>query len=653
MSRPYTLAYADYRAKVLAGWLGKSLGGVVGAPYENQTMYHALPADAWPAKIAPNDDFDIQVVWLEALQERGLYLTGTDLAEYWQDRCTYNFCEYGHFLRNLQRGLTPPLTGDFDNSFFRESEGCPIRSEIWAFVAPGNPELAAALAQVDAELDHAGLSIAAERFNAAAAAQAFVTTSLDEALAAGRAVVPADSPIATAVDEVRRIARRFPDHLQAWRTVLRAYGDRDASKALTNHALVLLSLFHGGGDVERTIRLAVASGWDTDCTAATAAALLGVLHGPAAMPTAWVQRLGPNLCCAIPVRHRTAPLAAFTDETCLLGVEMAAARNPRIQLTGAPTVVVRPPPPARPTLTASYPAGPALWRERATTVHLTPQPAPAATDRLTVQTPAGVQATVAPLAGGVWTLTIARTTPTAPLPDRNLFRATWIDAVGTPRATQTFGLVGARQWLVYGPYWDMWDTRRASECPYFNATRHCLPHESGQWGDIYNLYARLDRPYLDEARLLREELWAEAPLLVEQPEDRLRGSDFGGFNGQACYYFVRTFAAPAPGPVLVMIPRSGPCQVWLDGQPLLSDDRQRGFSGLDDPAVPVTLTGRPQRLVIKLVQEAGDVSVALQVLAQRAEQVQLAGADVFPKITSWLVDCLADHVPAGGPAALP
>ena len=41
-----------------------------------------------------------------------------DLAEFWQDRCWYNFAEYGVFLNNVQRGIRPPLSGTWNNRFF-------------------------------------------------------------------------------------------------------------------------------------------------------------------------------------------------------------------------------------------------------------------------------------------------------------------------------------------------------------------------------------------------------------------------------------------------------------------------------------------------------------------------------------------------------
>ena len=51
----------------------------------------------------------------------------------------YNVClanEYAVSIRNINLGILPPVSGTHDNSYFLNSMGCPIRSEIWALLAP-------------------------------------------------------------------------------------------------------------------------------------------------------------------------------------------------------------------------------------------------------------------------------------------------------------------------------------------------------------------------------------------------------------------------------------------------------------------------------------------------------------------------------------
>jgi ADP-ribosylglycohydrolase len=52
--KPAPLHYATYRDRVLAGWLGKSIGGAMGAPVENQKQRHQFTEETiWPARHAP------------------------------------------------------------------------------------------------------------------------------------------------------------------------------------------------------------------------------------------------------------------------------------------------------------------------------------------------------------------------------------------------------------------------------------------------------------------------------------------------------------------------------------------------------------------------------------------------------------------------
>ncbi len=641
------IPYTVYRDKVLACWIGKSIGGMVGQPYENHKVFGDAPTEKlWPSFLAPNDDLDIQLVWLEAMQERGLFLASRDLAEFWQDRCWYNFCEYGHFLYNIQRGIAPPLSGTWNNQFFSESEGCPIRAEIWGLVSPGNPGLAAELARKDGELDHGGFSVQVEQFLAATVAQAFVSQSLEEALAGGLSVVPGDSQFARLVPEVRSICEKFPEHPRAWRQVIRAYGDRDASKAVTNHAIVLMSLYLGKLDFKRTIQLCVNSGWDTDCTAATAGALLGVLGGRNGLPADWVENMGRQLNCELKVKHQQASIEDVAEDTARLGVEMTAHRNGAAILTNAPAVTVRQPPPPAINLEVEYPGEPVLWNARPTSVRLmveNPFSHPSH-GMIEITAPAGVQCefptgsvTVGPGSRAFIEVTIRRTTPGAWLADKNLFTARWRES-GQVQADLMFGLGGARQWQVYGPYWDAWDKTRHTERPWPKISQYGDWYFPGE--DSYNQYVRLDPPYLDESRLVREDLPEEDPMVLERGEDLITEAHLGGFKGQACYYLVRTFRGPAGGAINanLAVGQSGPYRVWLNGQETaVSTHLTNWTAGVGGPGVQ--LTDQPQRLVVKVARLTDAFAFSAAFLG--------AGDNTRQRGVSYIQDGLED-LPAGG-----
>ena len=152
----FTITEDEYHAKVYGCWLGKNIGGTLGGPHEGKkdvldlTFYDPVPDEP-----AFNDDLDLQLVWLATLEKKGPQVSSYDLGQAWLKHITYPFDEYGIARRNLQRGLAPPASGWFDN-WFTDCMGAPIRSEIWACIAPGLPDVAARYAYQDATVDHAG-----------------------------------------------------------------------------------------------------------------------------------------------------------------------------------------------------------------------------------------------------------------------------------------------------------------------------------------------------------------------------------------------------------------------------------------------------------------------------------------------------------------
>jgi len=92
------LTYDRYLDQVLGGWIGKSIGGTIGARFEGYKGWIELaPEDMFPDKVPPNDDLDIQVLWLKVLEEKGAALTSDDMAQAWLEGCWYPFNEYGIF----------------------------------------------------------------------------------------------------------------------------------------------------------------------------------------------------------------------------------------------------------------------------------------------------------------------------------------------------------------------------------------------------------------------------------------------------------------------------------------------------------------------------------------------------------------------------
>ena len=79
------LTYAQYRDKVRACWLGKNIGGTLGAPFECIRGVYDISYYTHDLSLGvlPNDDLDLQLLWLNAAESYGKQLTARELGEYW------------------------------------------------------------------------------------------------------------------------------------------------------------------------------------------------------------------------------------------------------------------------------------------------------------------------------------------------------------------------------------------------------------------------------------------------------------------------------------------------------------------------------------------------------------------------------------------
>jgi ADP-ribosylglycohydrolase len=317
--KPVILNYREYYNKVLGCWLGKNIGGTLGAPFEwrRQVNDVAFYTQDLAGEALPNDDLDIQLLWLVALEERGLDLDARTLGEYWVLYVTPHWSEYGTAKVNLRAGLMPPLSGTLHNDY-RDSCGSFIRSEIWACIAPGSPQVAARYAYQDAILDHGdGEGVYAELFCAIMESAAFVQSDIEKLIEIGLAYIPADCGVSGAVRDAQASYRAGKSWQQARESVLAGYRggtffewhDRTSEAdwqrgfgqgkrgwdAPCNIGMLIIGLLYGEGDFGRSICTTVNCGEDTDCTGATAGALFGILHGAEAIPERWVAPIGRKI----------------------------------------------------------------------------------------------------------------------------------------------------------------------------------------------------------------------------------------------------------------------------------------------------------------------------------------------------------------------
>jgi len=326
------LTEQEYYDKVYGCWLGKNVGGTLGTPLENMWGKEEMFDVWWYPKLQegglPNDDLELQLIWLQAIEERGLNITARDLAEYWLDCIQYNFDEYGLNKTNLKKGLLPPISGYFNN-WFKHCMGSPIRSEIWACIAPGLPNVAAKYAYEDAIVDHAGgESVYGEIFNAAVEAAAFIISDKEKLLEIGLSFIPQDCQTAKAIRNALEAYKEGMGWKDARNFVLKNSYSPVAQYSPVNLGFQTIGWLYGE-DFGDAICKAVNCGYDTDCTGATLGSILGIILGKDGLPKKWIEPLSDKIVTNSSwggIRNVREPknLDDLTERVCKIGKKIIA-----------------------------------------------------------------------------------------------------------------------------------------------------------------------------------------------------------------------------------------------------------------------------------------------------------------------------------------
>ena len=307
----------EFRKRIMGCWLGKNIGGTLGMPMEwnrqkNDVAYYTH--DMSNGEPLPNDDLDIQILWLLALEDHGIKLDAKILGEYFNEFMIFTHAEYGTAKTNLRAGLQPPITGTYNNKF-KDSCGSYIRADLWACLFPGDPERAAKYAFEDSIVDHGdGEGTYAEIFIVTMEAVAFYEKDIRKLLQIGLSYIPDACAVSKAVRDAIRtfddgmtpeecrdyIMQHYIGHRE-WHLV----SPEDEEKGYdqgpmgwdvpSNIMIIVYGLLFGKNDYEKSMCIAVNFGEDTDCTAGTIAALFGLMYGYEIFDKKWTDPIGHRI----------------------------------------------------------------------------------------------------------------------------------------------------------------------------------------------------------------------------------------------------------------------------------------------------------------------------------------------------------------------
>ena len=338
-----TINDAEFRDRVYACWLGKNIGGTLGMPFEGKTDLNNLTfyTNVKEGEPAANDDLDLQILWLKAMEENNYRVDAYTLGEYWLKYVPVNWNEYGVGKINMKLGIMPPLSGEYNNAKWKTSNGAWIRSEIWACLAPGNPMLAAQFAWNDACVDHGCTDgTFAEIFTATLESAAFVEKDMNKLIQFALSTIPSDCRVAKAVNTAVEAKKGGMTWQQAREAVIKATEDLGWFQAPRNVAFTMIGWLYGENDFGKSICIAVNCGDDTDCTGATLGSILGIIYGTAIIPQKWKAPIGDGIkTVAVSGFEVPATLQVLTDKTVATQKKVAEFYQSTLKVTTGKTAI--------------------------------------------------------------------------------------------------------------------------------------------------------------------------------------------------------------------------------------------------------------------------------------------------------------------------
>ncbi|WP_420006835.1 ADP-ribosylglycohydrolase family protein [Arenibacterium sp. LLYu02] len=335
--------------KIYAGFLGKAIGVRLGAPIESVLWtYDRIRATYGEItgyirdyrEFAADDDTNGPIYFIRALRDYGLQATAEDVGRTW-----LNYAAEGHGMywwggfgistehtayNNLRAGIPAPQSGSIAQNGLTVAEqiGGQIFIDSWGWVNPGAPQRAAEMSAMAASVAHDGEGLNGARFCAAAIAAAFEVESVAEIVATALATLEASSTYAGVCRAVLEFHRCHPDDWRACRQMLEEDWGYDrypgVCHIIPNAGATVLALLYGAGDLVRTVEIATMAGWDTDCNAGNAGAIIGTFQGVTADWDKYRRPINDFLVASgISGTLNIVDIPSFTRELTVLALDLA------------------------------------------------------------------------------------------------------------------------------------------------------------------------------------------------------------------------------------------------------------------------------------------------------------------------------------------
>jgi len=298
------ISYDELHDKIAGAWIGQIVGNIYGLAYENKFVDNPGP-ETWPYDYTKSinkmkavdgafsdDDTDVEYLYLLMMEKYGTCPTYEQIREGWmyhiRDRV---WLANRASLGLMHHGFTPPFTGDKDINPHWFQIDPQLINEIWSYTAPGMLKYAAVKSDWAARITSDLWAVSPTIHYGVMYANAFFESDIRKLIEEGLKYLPEKDRYSKTVHEMLALYDKYP---KDWKSARKAMAEKYYVKepemtktiwnANLNGACGILALLYGNGDVQRTLEIGCAIGFDCDNQTATINGILGVINGAKVIP---------------------------------------------------------------------------------------------------------------------------------------------------------------------------------------------------------------------------------------------------------------------------------------------------------------------------------------------------------------------------------
>jgi hypothetical protein len=329
------MSRSEYLDRVNAIWMGQMIGQLTGLLFEHKpaSVLSDTPLVHGKGFAETDDDYYYEMVTIRAFEKYGINLTVEQLGDQWLENSAGSWGSSAEALALLKRGVKAPDTGNPRYNRLWWTIGPQFSSDVYGTLAPGMPNVAAAMARRLTHVNGYAEGTDGAVFVSGMISLGFVETDTKEIVRKAASLISPLSPYHQCLDLVISMAEAGKQPEEIFRVINERWGIEypATNNAVVNGGIVATSVWFGNGNFSQTENLAftAADFADTDCNAANAASVVGAMHGMSALPAELVASFNDR------VRGVTmggVPLTPPVDESILALGERTAVIGEKILL---------------------------------------------------------------------------------------------------------------------------------------------------------------------------------------------------------------------------------------------------------------------------------------------------------------------------------